>query len=149
MKYTEGIFIGYRGYDKLGREVQYPFGYGLSYTSFKLSDMTVSTPDADGSVKVTCKLTNTGKRDGAQVVQTYVGRDKSGMVDRPEKELKKFQKVFLKAGETANVTMILPKDAFTYYSTIDKQFVTDTGTYNIMLGFSSRDIKEQKSIQVH
>ena len=71
------------------------------------------------------------------------------MVDRPEKELKKFQKVFLKAGETANVTMILPKDAFTYYSTIDKQFVTDTGTYNIMLGFSSRDIKEQKSIQVH
>lgn len=149
VKYTEGIYIGYRGYDKLGRDVQYPFGYGLSYTSFKLSDMVASAPNADGTVKVTCKLTNTGKRDGAQVIQAYVGRDKSGIVDRPEKELKKFEKVFLKAGETKTVTMTLPKDALTYYSTIDKQFVTDPGIYNIMLGFSSRDIKGQKSIQIH
>lgn len=149
VKYTEGIYIGYRGYDKLGRDVQYPFGYGLSYTSFKLSDMVASAPNADGTVKVTCKLTNTGKRDGAQVIQAYVGRDKSGIVDRPEKELKKFEKVFLKTGETKTVTMTLPKDAFTYYSTIDKQFVTDPGIYNIMLGFSSREIKGQKSIQIH
>ena len=111
--------------------------------------MVASAPNADGSVKVTCKLTNTGKRDGAQVIQAYVGRDKSGIVDRPEKELKKFEKVFLKTGETKTVTMTLPKDAFTYYSTIDKQFVTDPGIYNIMLGFSSREIKGQKSIQIH
>lgn len=148
VEYTEGIFIGYRGYDKLKREVQYPFGYGLSYTSFKLSNMAVSAPRADGTVEVTCQLTNTGKRDGAQVVQTYVGRDKSGMVDRPEKELKKFEKVFLKAGETKTVSMTLPQEAFTYYNTVDKQFVTDPGTYNIMVGFSSRDIKEKKTVQI-
>lgn len=149
VKYTEGIFIGYRGYDKLKRDVQYPFGYGLSYTSFKLSDMTVSDQNVDGSIEISCKLTNIGKRDGAQVVQAYVGRSKSGIVDRPEKELKKFKKVFLKAGETTRITMILSQDAFTYYSTIDKQFVADPGVYNIMLGFSSRDIKGHKSIQIN
>lgn len=68
VQYTEGIFIGYRGYDKLKREVQYPFGYGLSYTTFKISGMSVTGQKADGTVEVTCQLTNTGKRDGAQVV---------------------------------------------------------------------------------
>lgn len=147
VKYTEGIFIGYRGYDKLKRDVQYPFGYGLSYTSFNLSGLTVSKQNADGSVEVSCKLTNTGKRDGAQVVQAYVGRV-GGIIERPEKELKKFEKVFLKAGESATVRMTLPKDAFTYYSTNAKDFVVDAGTYNIMLGFSSRDIKTQKPVQI-
>lgn len=147
VKYTEGIFIGYRGYDKLKREVQYPFGYGLSYTSFKLSGLAVSGQNEDGSVEVSCRLTNTGKRDGAQVVQAYVGRV-GGLIERPEKELKKFEKVFLKAGESATVKMTLPKDAFTYYSTNAKDFVVDAGTYNIMLGFSSRDIKVQKPIQI-
>ena len=145
--YTEGIFIGYRGYDKLKREVQYPFGYGLSYTTFKLSEMTVSAPQEDGSVEVSCKLSNIGKRDGAQVVQTYVGRI-GGNIERPEKELKKFEKVFLKAGESSIVKMILPKEAFTYYSTNAKDFVVDPGQYNIMLGFSSRDIKTTRSIQI-
>lgn len=147
VKYTEGIFIGYRGYDKLKRDVQYPFGYGLSYTSFNLSGLTVSKQNADGSVEVSCKLTNTGKRDGAQVVQAYVGRV-GGIIERPEKELKKFEKVFLKAGESATVRMTLPKDAFTYYSTNAKDFVVDAGTYNIMLGFSSQDIKIQKPVQI-
>lgn len=147
VKYTEGIFIGYRGYDKLKREVQYPFGHGLSYTTFKLSGLTVSRQNEDGSVEVSCKLSNTGKRDGAQVVQAYVGRI-GGNIERPEKELRKFEKVFLKAGESATVKMTLPKDAFTYYSTNAHDFVVDPGTYNIMLGFSSRDIKAQKAIQI-
>lgn len=83
--YTEGIFVGYRGYDKLQREVQYPFGYGLSYTDFCLSNLSVSEPLADGSVEVTCKLSNTGKRDGAQVVQLYLGKE-GGIVERTSGE---------------------------------------------------------------
>ena len=145
--YTEGIFIGYRGYDKLKREVQYPFGYGLSYTTFKLSDLTVSKPNADGTVEVTCRLANTGKRDGAQVVQAYVGKTESSPVERPEKELRKFEKVFLQAGESTTVKMTLPKESFMYFDVNSTKFVTDPGTYNIMLGFSSRDIKIQKNIQ--
>ncbi len=145
--YTEGIFIGYRGYDKLKREVQYPFGYGLSYTDFRLSDLTVSQPAADGSVEVTCKLTNTGKRDGAQVVQLYVGKE-GGVVERPAKELKQFKKVFLKAGESAEVKMTLSKDAFTYYSIAAKGFLQDKGNYHIMAGFSSRDIRLQKDVRI-
>lgn len=148
VEYKEGIFIGYRGYDKLKREVQYPFGYGLSYTTFKLSNVKVANPNADGSVDVTCTLANTGKREGAQVVQLYVGKV-GGEVERPEKELRKFEKVALKNGESTTVKMTIPKDAFTYYSVENKKFVKDAGTYNIMVGFSSRDIKVQKTIQVN
>lgn len=146
--YTEGIFIGYRGYDKLKREVQYPFGYGLSYTTFKLSDLNVSKQNADGTVEVTCRLSNTGKRDGAQVVQAYVGKTGNSVVERPEKELRKFAKVHLKAGESTTVKMQLPKESFMYFDVNSKKFVTDPGAYNVMLGFSSRDIKAQKSIQL-
>lgn len=147
VKYTEGIFIGYRGYDKLKREVQYPFGHGLSYTSFRLSDLKVSRQNPDGSIEVSCKVSNIGKRDGAQVIQAYVGRV-GGTIERPEKELRKYEKVFLKAGESTVVNMTLLKEAFTYYSTNAHDFIVDPGTYNIMLGFSSRDIKAQKSIQI-
>jgi beta-glucosidase len=141
--YSEGIFVGYRGYDQLKREVQYPFGYGLSYTTFKLSGLTFSAQHEDGSVDVTCQLANTGKRAGAQVVQAYVGATESS-VERPDKELKCFKKVFLKAGETTTVKMTLPKEAFSYYNVNEKQFVTESGGYRIMLGFSSRDIKTEK-----
>lgn len=145
--YTEGIFVGYRGYDKLGREVQYPFGYGLSYTEFKLSDMKVSGQNEDGSFNVECTLTNVGKRDGAQVVQAYVSGE-SKLVARPDKELKGFRKVFLKAGESAVVNMTLHKDAFSYYSTVLKDFVVEPGNYDIQLGFSSRDIKLKDTVLV-
>ncbi|MDU1890825.1 MAG: glycoside hydrolase family 3 C-terminal domain-containing protein [Dysgonomonas sp.] len=147
--YTEGIFIGYRGYDKLKREVQYPFGYGLSYTNFKLSNLSVSQPDSDGNVTITCRLSNIGKRTGAQVVQTYIGKANSSAVERPEKELKKFEKVQLKSGESSTIKMVLPKESFTYYSTDKNKFVNDPGTYNVMLGFSSRDIKLQETIEIH
>ena len=147
--YTEGVFIGYRGYDKLKRDVQYPFGYGLSYTTFKLSSVTVSKQNADGTVEVTCKLTNTGKKEGAQVVQVYVGKAGSSAVERPEKELRKFEKVFLKAGESKAVKMVIPQSAFTYFDVNTKKFVKDAGNYNVMLGFSSRDIKVQKVVQIN
>jgi len=148
VKYTEGIFIGYRGYDKLNRDVQFPFGYGLSYSSFKVSDLVVSEPDNQGFVTLTYRLSNIGKRDGAQVVQAYVGKDGNSVVDRPEKELKKFEKVFLKAGESRSIKMILKKDDFTYYDVNTKEFIIDEGMYNIMMGFSSRDIKLRKTVQI-
>jgi len=101
----------------------------------------------DGSVEVTCKLTNTGKRDGAQVVQLYVGKT-GGIVERPEKELKQFKKVFLKAGESITIKMLLSKDAFTYYNIAAKSFLKDKGDYHIMLGFSSHDICVQKNVRI-
>lgn len=145
--YEEGIFVGYRGYDKLKRNVQYPFGYGLSYTSFKLSDLSIDIPQKDGSVEVTCKLTNTGKRDGSQVVQLYIGKQ-GGIVERPEKELRQFKKVFLKPGESTTVVLKSSNEAFMYYSVNQKKFVTDAGKYNVMVGYSSRDIQLQNEIDI-
>ena len=108
--------------------------------------MKVSQPQTDGSVDVTCTLTNTGTRDGAQVIQLYVGKTGQSPVERPVKELKNFEKVTLQAGQAQQVTLHLPQDAFTYYSTDRHDFVYDPGTYNIILGFSSRDIRQQASV---
>ena len=149
VKYNEGIFIGYRGYDKLKREVQYAFGSGLSYTDFKVSDLTVSKPDTNGEITITSRLSNIGKIAGAQVLQIYVGKTEKGIVERPEKELKSFKKIFLKPGQSQSVKITLPKEAFTYFDINTKGFVKDSGMYNIMLGFSSRDIKLKKSVQVN
>lgn len=146
VKYKEGVFIGYRGYDKLNREVQYPFGYGLSYTSFKLTGLTVGQVKADGTVDVTCTVTNTGRRAGAEVVQVYVGKNGTSPVERPQKELRSFDKVMLKAGESKTVTMTLPKESFMYFDTGTHRFVADEGQYNVMAGFSSRDIKAQQTV---
>jgi len=148
VKYTEGLFVGYRGYDKLKRDVQYPFGFGLSYTTFKLSDLTVpKVSKANEEIEVSCKLTNTGKKDGAQVVQLYVNKGNE-FVENPEKELKAFKKVFLKAGESVVVKLQLPKDAFAYYDVNQKAFVTKSGNYGVMLGVSSREVIETKKIKI-
>lgn len=145
--YEEGIFVGYRGYDKLKRDVQYPFGFGLSYTTFQLTDLSIGAPQSDGSVEVTCKLTNAGKREGAEVVQLYIGKE-GGIVERPEKELRQFKKVSLKPGESETIVLKAPKDAFMYYSVNQKKFVTDAGKYNVMVGCSSRDIRLQQKIDI-
>lgn len=147
--YNEGIFIGYRGYDKLKREVQYPFGSGLSYTDFTVSNLTVSKPDSNGDITITSRLSNIGKRAGAQVLQIYVGKTEKGIVERPEKELKSFKKIFLNPGQSQLVKITLPKEAFTYFDINTKGFVKDPGMYNIMLGFSSKDIKLKRDIQVY
>ena len=147
VEYTEGIFVGYRGYDKLKREVQYPFGYGLSYTRFKLSAPTVGTPKTDGSVTVTCKLTNTGRTAGAEVVQLYVS-NKDTTVEHPEKELKGFRKVYLEPGETKSIEITVPAEAFSHYDTGSRRFVIDRGSHDILLGFSSRDIKAKMSVGI-
>lgn len=148
VRYEEGIFVGYRGYDKFRKDVQYPFGYGLSYTTFQLSDMKVGKIHSDGTMDVTCSIKNTGKRAGAEVVQLYIGKV-GGLVERPEKELRQFVKVFLNPGESKVITLKINKESFMYYSVNHKNFVVDNGQYNIMLGCSSRDIRLQHRVDIN
>lgn len=149
VKWTEGIFVGYRGYEKNKVQPLYPFGFGLSYTTFKLSGLHVSAPDAAGQVNVEFTLTNTGRRAGAEVVQVYVAKQGGSPVPRPIKELKQFTKVHLDAGQAQQVCLSLNKDAFKYYDTTTHSFVTDAGIYKILVGTSSRDIKLQSQVKVN
>ena len=150
VNFTEGVMVGYRGYDKSGKEVQYPFGYGLSYTTFSLSDIQVADASDDNHmVEVSCRIKNTGEMAGAQVIQLYVGKNGSSPVVRPVRELKNYTKVFLAPEEEQDVTLYLSKDAFSYYDVNRKSFVVDNGEYNIELGFSSRDIKLKSNIEIN
>ena len=147
--FTEGVFMGYRGYDKSGKSVQYPFGYGLSYTTFNLSQMTVEPAEgADAILKVVCELKNTGDVAGAQVVQLYVGKNGESKVERPLKELKAFKKVYLKPGESQKVEFLLSEDAFSFYDVDQTSFVVDEGNYNISIGFSSGDLPLKEEVTV-
>lgn len=145
--YSEGVFVGYRGYDKFGREVAYPFGFGLSYTDFTLS-AGKATVKEDGSVEVECRVKNTGRRSGSTLVQVYVGPDFQGAVERPEKQLKGFRKVSLAPGKSAVVTVILPRDAFSYYDVERHDFFVEHGKYHVQVGFSSRDIRLTNQIEL-
>ena len=136
--YTEGIFVGYRGYDHLGRTPRYPFGFGMSYTTFEYSDIEVKTNE-DETLTVGFTVKNTGKRDGAEVAQVYV-HDVESSVLRPEKELKGFDKVFLKAGESKRVTVVLDRSAFAFYDIVSKDFKVEDGTFEILVGPSSADL---------
>lgn len=139
VEYTEGIFVGYRGYDKLQRDVQYPFGFGMSYTTFSLLGMKNHILE-DGSVEISFILKNTGGRAGAQVVQLYVNKGNK-YVENPLKELKGFKKLYLKPGESTTGRIRLERNAFSWYDVEQKQFVTKPDQYEVMLGFSSRDIR--------
>lgn len=138
IEYKEGVFVGYRYYDTYGVDPQFPFGYGLSFTTFKYSNLKV-TKKSD-SVFLQLNLKNTGKVDGAEVVQVYVGQEQSSLL-RPAKELKAFQKVFLKAGESKQVRLYLEKDAFSYYNETMAAWVTEPGRYMIQVGSSSKDMR--------
>jgi beta-glucosidase len=139
--YTEGLFVGYRGYEKTGTKPQFPFGYGLSYTSFKYSNLKVTPSDSDGSdVKVSFDITNTGKREGAEIGEVYVAEDHA-KVERPAKELKGFGKVNLMPGETKTVTVALNRRAFSYYDVAKKDWVADPGDFSILVGSSSDKIE--------
>ena len=140
-EYRESIYIGYRYYDTSKVRVQYPFGYGLSYTTFAYSDLKVN---ADG---VTFQLTNTGKCDGAEVVQMYVGLP-NAIVFRPEKELKGFRKVFLKAGESKEVQILFDDKTFRYWNVKTNRWEVEMGTYRILIGASVADVKLEGEIQI-
>jgi beta-glucosidase len=128
--------VGYRWFDTKNIEPQYPFGFGLSYTMFEYSGLKL-VPGETG-VTVEFELKNTGAVAGAEVAQVYVHPEGPG-VARPEKELKGFQKVFLKAGETQKVSIPLKRGAFAYYSPDQKSWVAEKGDYKIVVGGSSRD----------
>lgn len=147
VKYAEGIFVGYRYYEKKNMNVRYPFGYGLSYTKFTYSDIKVSAYEVDDkrpfTVEVT--ITNEGDRDGAEVVQLYIApRDPS--VIRPIKELKGFEKVFLKAGESKRVVFRLDSSAFAYYSDKIHDWYSEGGEYDILVGESSASILLEETV---
>jgi len=142
VRYGEGIFIGYRYYDAKEVPVQFPFGYGMSYTTFTYKNPKVSAAsfkDVD-SLTVSVDVTNTGKVAGKEVVQVYVHDHKSGLV-RPPKELKGFAKVELQPGETKTVTLALDFRAFAYYHPAYQQWITEDGEFDILVGVSSADIR--------
>ena len=143
VEYNERIFVGYRYYDMHPEEIVYPFGYGLSYTTFEYSNIEVS--EKDNSLEITFDIKNTGDIDGAEVAQVYVG-DPVSTVKRPVKELKAFEKVFLKAGERKSVALNVDIKDIGYYNVILKNWITEPGKYVIYVGSSSRDIRLKKSI---
>lgn len=145
VEYTEGIFVGYRGYDRNGTDVQYPFGYGLSYTEFSLSDLKVSSV-CGGRFKVDCILTNTGPVAGAEVVQLYVGFPRSSVETAP-KSLKRYEKVYLESGQSRQLSFVLEPRDFTYYDMASKGFAPVQGPCEVMIGNSSRHIALRTTIE--
>jgi len=148
--YSEGIFIGYRGYEAKGIQPQFPFGYGLSYTSFKYSDLKVEPAVFNGThpVKVSFVVSNTGGRAGSEVAELYVGQQ-NPPVARPIKELKGFAKVFLQPGQSQRVTLELHQRSFAYFNTATERWGAAPGTYNVLVGGSSQDtpLKGQVSLR--
>jgi beta-glucosidase len=147
VRYGEGLFIGYRYYDAKEMHVLFPFGHGLSYTTFSYSNANVSAKsfrDVDG-LTVTVDVTNTGSVAGKEIVQVYVHDQESGLV-RPEKELKGFAKVELQPGETRTVSIELDFRAFAYYHPEYKQWITEDGDFEILIAASAADIREALSV---
>jgi beta-glucosidase len=149
VKYGEGIYVGYRYFDKKDIAPQYPFGYGLSYTHFGYSDLRILPAKGSGNsqFKVTLKLTNEGKHAGAEVVQLYL-HDGHSAIDRPVRELKAFRRVQLSPGQSTSVSFTLDKSALAYYSTQKKAWIAEPGKFDVLVGASSRDIRLQKSFEL-
>jgi beta-glucosidase len=148
VEYKEGVFVGYRGYEKSGTKPLFPFGYGLSYTTFTYSNLSVKPLSAvaksgDASVplyEVSFDVKNTGSREGSDVAQVYVG-DTHARVARPLKELKGFVKVSLRPGESRRVSVVLDNRALSYYDTSAKQWRAEPGDFDILVGRSSEQIE--------
>jgi len=138
--YKEGVFVGYRGYKHNGTKPLFPFGYGLSYATFKYSDLSVKPGAPSGTYQVSLDVTNTGHREGSEVVQIYIG-DSHSKLRRPVRELKGFARVTLLPGETKSVTVPLDSRAFSYYDVNGKRWRTDPGDFDIYIGHSSEDIE--------
>ena len=149
VEYREGIYVGYKYYDTANMEVAFPFGFGLSYTTFEYSDIKVSADkikDTD-TLTVSLMVKNTGAYDGAEVVQLYVN-DVESTIYRPAKELRGFKKVFLKAGEEKEVSITLDKRAFAYYNVTLGDWHVESGEFKLLVGASSRDIKLEATVYV-
>lgn len=140
-EYREGMYVGYRYYESAGVPVRYPFGYGLSYTTFEYSDIELSEN------QVSFTLTNTGKLSGAEVSQIYLSC-KSGRVYRPKKELRHFAKTYLEAGESRRITITLNPRDFSYYNVTESKWDTEDADYEILVGASVSDIRLSATIHV-
>lgn len=147
VKYSEGVFLGYRHFDKSSVKPMFPFGFGLSYTTFQYGGLKVSQPGHDGTVNVTFQVKNTGQRIGAEVAEVYVG-EQNPKIERPVKELKGFTRVDLKPGESRTVTVRLDKRAFSYYDVTSKSWVSDPATFDILVGPSSEKIDLRSSVKL-
>ncbi len=150
VEYKEGIFVGYRYYDKKAMDVLFPFGYGLSYTNFEYSNLKISKNEIDDTEKVTVSVNikNIGDVFGKEIVQLYI-RDKESSVTRPEKELKGFEKIGLEPGEEKEVTFILNKRSFAYYNVDLGDWHVESGEFEILIGKSSREIVLKEVITVN
>jgi beta-glucosidase len=142
VRHGEGIFVGYRYYEKKKIEPLFPFGYGLSYTTFAYRNLRLSTSEVnpDEEIQVFVDVQNTGARAGQEVVQLYV-RDVKSRLMRPEKELKAFAKVALTPGETKTVTLTLNRESLAYYDDAVRQWVAEAGEFDVLVGSSSQDIR--------
>jgi beta-glucosidase len=147
--YKEGILVGYRWFDTKKIDPLYCFGYGLSYTKFEYTnvktDRKIYRPDQ--TVLITVKIKNTGQYAGMETIQLYVSKDKS-VVQRPEKELKAFKKIMIRAGETINAVLSIPVSSLAYYDIKTKNWVVEQGAYKINAGSSSRDIRQVAVIEI-
>lgn len=142
VEYRESIYVGYRYYDSANKNVLFPFGYGLSYTTFEYSNLKI-----DG-MEVSYDVTNTGDRDGYEVCQLYIS-DPNPVVFKAKKELKGFEKVFVKAGETVKVKHTLDYRSFAFYNTAIDGWYATNGDYSVLIGASSRDIRLQGTVTVN
>jgi beta-glucosidase len=151
VRYGEGVFAGYRGYDALELPVAYPFGHGLSYSSFSYRDLRISqagsADEGDLAVTVRCTIGNAGGPAGVEVVQVYVG-DPAAAVARPPRELKAFAKISLEPGDEQEVTFTLTARDLSYWSALHRRWVLEGGEFRIYVGASSRDIRLSAAITV-
>ena len=146
VRYGEGLLVGYRWYDAKGLDVTFPFGHGLSYTTFEYGAATAET-NADGDVVVRLDVTNTGARDGREVVQVYVALERS-IVQRAPREIKAFASVALAAGETRAVELVVRREDLAYWDVRVDRWVVEGGVYTVEVGASSRDIRSTVSVDV-
>ncbi len=148
--YSEGVYVGYRWYSSNKIKVQFPFGHGLSYTTFAYSNAKADKAEmtADQTLKVSVDVTNTGATDGAEVVQLYINDVKS-TIDRPVKELKDFEKVYLKAGETKTVTFEIDAQDLSYFDADKHEWVAEPGKFKALIGSSSEDVKSTVNFKLN
>lgn len=144
--YRESIYVGYRYYDKTPEKICYPFGHGLSYTSFDYSDLTIR--HEDGRITATLTVTNSGSVSGGEVVQLYVGKNKNSAVFKAEKQLKAFAKVYLAPKESKTVTLSIDQSELAYYHVKAHTWVVEDGIYPICVGASSRDIRLTGEVEI-
>ena len=149
VKYAEGLFVGYRYYDKKAIEPLFPFGFGLSYTNFEYSDITVDKAEINDkqTLEVSFKVKNTGNLTGKEIAQLYVSKPETKLIRAP-KELKGFAKVALEPGEEKTITIKLNQRSFAYYNTKIKDWHVESGAYEIQIGASSDDIRLSTSVNI-